>query len=204
MANIVTPFEITPEQIGKIQELLGAGLRKAGFLSESVQQVIENQGSIDSILADELVAVLRRSVEAVNGIIVRRVTVNRTRSPQEVLNATGRSQYVGGKVVKTMPCGEGEELDVYFFNLGCSVNDGSLEKEYKLRGLKPADPYSLAAVNEADPAFADKHPNSTRWMDADSRCCYAAFDCRDNEHRVLVNSRTSGWGGQWWFAGFRK
>lgn len=37
------------------------------------------------------------------------------------------------------------------------INDAHLEKEYELRGLKSADPYSQSAVNEVDPAFADDH-----------------------------------------------
>jgi hypothetical protein len=62
MTKVVTPSEgtITAGQIGKIQELLGAGLRKSGLLSEPIQNVIEQQG--DSLVAD-LVAVVRRRVE---------------------------------------------------------------------------------------------------------------------------------------------
>ena len=35
------------------------------------------------------------------------------------------------------------------------ISDADLDAEYEKRGLKPADPYSLVAVNEADPAFAE-------------------------------------------------
>ena len=72
-----------------------------------------------------------------------------------------------------MPRGEGDEAEVFFFKLGRYVNDADLEKEYELRGLKPADPYSLAAVNEADPAFADDHPNGTHWKDKSGNWCSA-------------------------------
>lgn len=44
MAQTMTPSTtvgITPGQIGKIQELLGAALRKSGLPSDSTQQVIE-------------------------------------------------------------------------------------------------------------------------------------------------------------------
>ena len=62
MTKVMTPSvdTITAGQIGKIQELLGAGLRKSGLLSEPTQNVIEQQG--DSLVAD-LVAVVRKRVE---------------------------------------------------------------------------------------------------------------------------------------------
>ena len=74
-----------------------------------------------------------------------------------------------------------------------------LEKEYALRGLIPADPYSLAAVNEADPAFADKYPNGTQWKDASGNYCCAFFDRWRGGRRVSVRWRGRAWGADWWF-----
>ena len=88
-------------------------------------------------------------------VIIRRMRVNRSRSPQEALAATGRKQYVTDAVVAHMPRGEGDEAEIFFFKVGRWISDDDLEKEYSSRGLVPADPFSLAAVNEADPAFAD-------------------------------------------------
>lgn len=142
-------------------------------------------------------------------MIIRKVTVNRTRPPQETLNATGRKQYIDHIVVDAMPRGEGEEVEVVFFKLDLSkrngfISDNDLEKEYELRGLKPADAYSLAAFNEADPAFADTHPNATHWKDASGSWCYAAFD-RWNDERIVDVYRDGGdWSDRWWFAGLRK
>ncbi len=47
MANkTMSPSEgITAGQIGKLQELLGAALRKSGFRSEPVQQVLQGDGA---------------------------------------------------------------------------------------------------------------------------------------------------------------
>ena len=203
MAQTMTPSEaMTAGQIGKIQDLLGAGLRKAGLLSKSTQQVIETQGGP---LADELVAVVRKRVEVVSNYVVRRVKVNRSRTPQETLDVTGRRQCTYRNVVDVMPCGKGEETEVVFFNLGRFVSDADLKMEYELRGLNPADPYSLAAVNEADPAFADEHPNATHWKDAIGMWCYAAFGrWGGGEGDVGVSFVVGDWSGRWWFAGVRE
>ncbi|MDO8471233.1 MAG: hypothetical protein Q7S49_01350 [bacterium] len=209
MTKIMTPSEntITPGQIGKIQEILGAALRKSGLQSEPVQQVIETKG--DSLVV-ELVAVVCKYVEMVSNMIVRYVKVDRTRTPQAVLDATGRKQYIDRNVVKAMPKGDGVEADVHFFKprpeayKNGVISDDDLEAEYEFYGFKSADPYSLAAVNEADPAFADNHPNGTHWKNADGKWCFAAFDRWDDERLVYVFRDGYGWDGSWWFAGVRK
>ena len=89
-ANEVTPM--TGGQIGKVGDLLASGLRKAGLPSDAAQQVIETQGDA---LTTALVAVVRKYVEALAGMFSRRVKVNRSRSGQEALDATGRAQYTG-------------------------------------------------------------------------------------------------------------
>lgn len=205
MEKIVTP-SITAGQIGKIQEILGAGLRKSGLPSEPVQRVIETQG--DSLVA-ELVSTVRKHVEAVNNMIVRHVKANRTRSPREVLEATGRKQYVDNDVIKAMPKGDEDEGDVYFFKPDLSarrghISDDDLEKEFESRGFKPADPYKLAEVNADDPSFADTHPNATHWQDENGKWCYAACLRWFDERYVYVNRDAYDWYDYWWFAGLRK
>jgi hypothetical protein len=104
-----------------------------------------------------------------------------------------------------MPKGEGEEVEVVFFRLSRWVSDTDLDKEYGLRDLKPADPYSLSAVNEADPDFTDEHPNGTHWQDANGNWCFAAFIRWDGDERsVNVDRDGNDWNGSWWFAGLRK
>lgn len=141
--------------------------------------------------------------------IVRRVRVNRARSPQEALDATGRKQYTDHKVVDSMPRGEGDEVEVVFFkpdlsDKGDHISSDDLKKEFEKRILEPADPYSLAAVNEADPAFADEHPNGTDWKNADGQWCFATFYRWDRERRVTVNLVDYDWLDFWWLAGVRK
>lgn len=192
---------MTEGQINRAIELFSAQLRKHAveLPSEAVQQVLGQ-----SKLASEWFEVFRRRVEMMSSMIVRHVKeVDRTCSPQQMLDATGRKQYTDRDVVATMPRGEGDgEGEVVFFKPGRELaNNAELEQEYELRGLKPVDPYSLAEVNKDDPAFADTHPNATILGDN----CYAAFDRWDGDERnVRVFRHGGGWSDDWWFAGLRK
>lgn len=209
MAKTMTPSEsvMTAGQIGKVQELLGAGLRKANLPNAPVQQVLEHQGEA---LVAALVAAVRKIVETACDMIVRTANVIRTRTPQEVIKATGRAKYVNDEVVAAMPRGEGATTETVFFKLDLSerggyISDADLDKEYELRGLVPENPYSLSAQNEADPTFADDHPNATHWKDSSGKWCYIAFDRWGGGGRgVSVGRRGSDWGDGWWFAGSRK
>lgn len=207
MAKTMTPSagsskkKTTAGQIDKAVANYRALLEKHSgeFDTEAVQTVLGQ-----SELAGEQLAVFRHRVEAVSNLIVRRVKVNRSRTPQVVLEATGRKLYVNDNVVATMPHGEGEETDVYFFKVSRYLSDAALEKEYELWGLKPADPYSQAAVNEDDSSFADDHPNGTHWQDADGQWCYAAFRRWLGGRSVVVRRLDDVWSDGWWFAGLRK
>ena len=203
MENVTPSIEpVTEGQIGKFNQNVTARLlkHKAEIPSNLFQQILG-----DTTLIDEVHAAIRKRIDAMSNMITRVVSVNRKRYAQQALDATGRKQYVNSDVVIAMPSGEGEEAEVIFFKLGKYVSDANLDKEYDLRGLKPADPYSLAAVNEADPAFADEHPNCTHWKDAKGKWCFAAFRHGDGDERgVSVRRSGGGWVGGWWFAGVRK
>lgn len=207
MTTIMTPSKMTTAgQIDKAVANYRALLEKHSrdFNTDAVQTVLGQ-----SELAGEQFAVFRRRVETVSNLIVRTVKVNRSRSQQEAIEATGCAQYTDRKVVDAMPKGEGDEVEVVFFkpdlsNRNGHISDDDLEKEFDLRGLKPADPISVAAVNEADPAFADDKPHSTHWKDAKGDWCCATFDRWGGKRKVNVHRRGSGWCGIWWFAGVRK
>lgn len=199
----ITPSKpITEGEIGKICELIAAKLRKSNLLSEFVQAVLKTRRGGE--LADNLVADLRRMVDAISDLITRCVTVNRSQTPQAALAATGRKQYTNDEVVANMPRGEGDEVEVVFFKLGRWINDDELEKEYEIRGLVPSDPYSLAAVNEDDPDFANKRPNGTHWKDSSGKWCFIAFNRWGDGRYVFVDRIDNKWPGYWWFAGRRK
>jgi|SRR3989344_611039 len=107
-------------------------------------------------------------------------------------------------LIQRLHHGDGEEVEVVFFHLGHFVSDVELEKEYELRDLNPADPYSLAAVNKADPTFADTHPSGTHWKDADGRWCRVEFGYWESECNVSVRRHNVDWGDDCWFAGLPK
>lgn len=203
MAQVMTPSHtpMTDGQIDKAVTQYRDMLRKHAHElgSDAVQQML---GSAEYL--QEQLVVIRKRAEVVSNLLIRRVKVDRSRTPQAMLDATHRAQYTEKSVVKTIPKGERDEVEVFFFKLGRYVSDDELEKEYALRGLEPADPYSLAAVNEADPAFADESPNGTHWKDKDDRWCFATFSRWYGKRSVGVSRNDHDWSGRWWFAGVRK
>jgi hypothetical protein len=204
MTTIMTPSKTTTDgQITKAVSNYRALLEKHApeFPSEAVQVALEQPG-----FASKMFAIFRECVEAVSNMITRCAPVNRNLTPQEALDATGRKQYTDSQVVANMPRGKGDQPKTIFFKLDLSqrggyISDDDLEKEFELRGLVPEDPDSLAAVNEADPAFADEHPNGTHWKDADEKWCFATFRRWLGERNVLVDRDGDDWCDDWWFAG---
>lgn len=132
--------------------------------------------------------------------------LDRSRTPQQVLNDTNRIQFTIPFVVAAMPSGGTgvqENVTVEFFKLNRYVSDNELAKAYEKRGLTP-DPYAQAAVNEADPAFADEHPNGTCWRGPDGKWHFATFHRLDDGRHVSVRRSGDGWSDRWWFGGVRK
>jgi hypothetical protein len=197
---------MTDGQIENALDKIRAAMRKhrAEISIDAAQQVlgVDNLGML-------MFAPFRERAEAVSNLIVHKVKVNHSRTPQEALDATGRAQYTNCKVVDNMPRAAADEVEVVFFKPDLSerngyISDDDLEYEYELRGLKPADPISVAAVNEADPDFADRAPHGTHWKDADNKWNFAAFGHWLGERGVGVNRYNSIWDDGWWFAGVRK
>jgi len=106
-------------------------------------------------------------------IIVKHVKVDRSRTPQTMLKeaVNWESRFsLSDEIVGTMPKGEGDEVEVIFFKPDHFVsNVYDLEKEYELHDLRAVDPYSLMAINDADPTFASKYPSGTQWKDNNGR-----------------------------------
>ncbi|HEV3245177.1 MAG TPA: hypothetical protein VG102_02380 [Candidatus Paceibacterota bacterium] len=186
---------MTDEQIDrfnrKVATLFAAGLRESHLLNEVAARVFDEQ--VEDVVSEFLLSIRRRT-EAVGDLIVRRVKVDRGRSPMEALLAAGYPDYYCTEVVERMPRGRGDLSEVFFFHTGVvepsyrEIDDDQLEHEYTMRGLKPIDPYSLAAVNEADKGFAGKFPNATHWKQGVlRRWCRARFTNRssDNDSKWL-------------------
>jgi hypothetical protein len=197
----MSPSEVlSAGQAVKFSDILIAKLRKSDLPHAETQQVLENQAEE---LATNFLADVRKRVEAISSMIVRKVKVDRNRDPQAVLDATGRNQYKDKKVVASMPRVAGEEVEVCFFKLGRWISDADLEKEYELRGLE-ADHYAQAQVNIDDPSFADTYPNGSHWKDKDGNWCFLAFGRWVVERDVICDRGGGVWDDDWWFAGRRK
>jgi hypothetical protein len=104
---------MTDGQIENAVSKLRDALRthRSEISSDVAQQVlgVENLGML-------MFEPFRERTEVISNLIVRLVKgINRARTPQEVLDATGRKQYTDRKVVDSMPHGEGDEGEVVFF-----------------------------------------------------------------------------------------
>ena len=208
MAKTMTPSDkpITKGQIGKFYDVFADALAKSGLRSEPTQLVLATHGAD---LAKQFVALVRKHVDAISNMIFHTVTVDRTRSPQQVLDATGRTQYTDKEVVASMSKTQAEE-ELFFFKPRPEayrdglISDEALKREFDFLNLEPASPCSLAKANQDDPAFADEHPNGTHWKDAQGNWCFAAFDGWYGRRDVGVSRSVDDWHGRWWFAGVRK
>ena len=201
MNQVMTPSEMTQEQINKAVANYRAMLVKhaSNFSSEAVQQVL---GSKE--LAGDQFGVFRAHVEAISNMIVRRVQVDRVRTPEEAISATGRTKYINNDALQSMPRGEGFEVEVSFIKFGKNLSPSELEQAVDTLGYRLADIYTIAAVNEIDPAFSDKHPNAMQSRDQSGSACYALFRRWLGERAVSVDRSAGKWRDSWWFACLRK
>lgn len=206
--NARTQSYITNKQIGELNDRLATQLRCSGLPVTGVQNVLKASGGL---VIDEMIAVFRKHVEANSDLITRIVSVNRARSGSEALTATNRALYVNKDVVDGMLNGQSDQIELVFFKPKPEeytrpglMSDEDLEKALARRDLDAADPFSVAAHNEAEPDFADDRPNATHWKDGNDRWCYAAFRRWSDGRDVHVDRRRGGWDDDWWFVGVRK
>jgi len=199
---------LSPSKIGKFQELLGAVLRKSVMFDDEAQDVIENHWpELREVIEPALLKTINEFLEQRRNTIIRIVPrMDCTRTPQAVLDATGRHYYPNPSVINTMPAidsGILENVEVVFFRLGRDVDDVELVREYEKRGLV-SHPYAQAWVNEADPAFADEHPNCTHWENGEGGWYFLSFFRQASERCVRADLVVMHWGRGFWFAGVRK
>lgn len=195
---------ITPGQAAKLLDMVIAKLRRSGLSPDSIMTVFRNYGGYLTYL---FVHDVHMCVKAVSvGLIIRRVRVSRSGFPHPVLNPAGVEtwEYDDDNVASTASTGEGDEVEVVFFSVGCSAKGHQVEKEYELRGLKPAGPDMVYAVNRADKTFYDQYPNGTQWKYSEGKWCFAPAERFMGGGYLLSNERTTGLHGSWWLAGVRK
>lgn len=124
-------------------------------------------------------------------------------SLKELLDKTGRTQYIDYESLKSAPEGDGE---VEFFTLSKHVSDDELEKEYESRGLIPASIRSLCELDIKNPEILDEKKHVvTHWKDGNGKLHFATFTTRDDGGRgVYISHFIGGWSGGWWFAAYKK
>ena len=195
----------TGEQIEHIMDMWRRRLKGRNLTLAEANHIIQN-GNLYLPVMDKAADVLVDQVRSdMQNTIVRMVrNIRRNRTPEQAINDTGRNKYVTDSVVATMPVGQGpEEVELVYFRLGRFVYADELEREYETRGLTP-DPQAQTADNEADPAFADEHPNTCLWNRDGKVSSYLTFYRWDDERRVYCRRSGDFWHGFWWFAGVRK
>lgn len=197
MSSSIDTEEITKQQITKFMVLLQSALRKSGLKKKPVQVVMKQQGKA---LVREWLATVQRHVDEMSNFIHRIAKVVRSRSPLQVVDATKRAKYISEDVLATMPKGKGNKKKVVFFKENKFISPEDLVRKFKDLRLEP-DPYALAAVNEADPEFADTYPNCTQWKDGEGNWCYIAFGRYGGERYVDVDRNDHDWHDDWWFGG---
>lgn len=184
----------------KFVSIVEAAYDKAKLSEEEAQRVNDTPGLAK--LVSDFIASSRLDIS--DDRIIRRVAVDRSLTPQQAIEATGRKKYLTNDVVATMPQGKGSEVELIFIKSNRYRTDPEVDAFLAEHGLVSADPHVLAAFNAADPAFADTHPNSTHWKDAKGKWCYAAFDRWRGVRDVDVDRNDDKWSDYWWFAGVRK
>ncbi len=109
MTKVMTPSNepVTDGQIDKAvshyRDMLKKHRDEIGS-SDAFQQLLGQSEYLDA-----QVTVLRKRVAAITGMVARRVKkVDRARTSQKAIAATGRKQYVTASAVDAMPRGEGD------------------------------------------------------------------------------------------------
>ena len=201
--QIMIASEMNDGQIENFVSKLRDALRKnrQHFSKDSAQHAlgVPNIGM-------EFLALIRAHAEAFGNMVVRHATVNRERSQREALVATGRKLHLNESVVKTMPAASGN-IETIFVNLGRNVDCDKLDDELDKLGYELiVDPQGLTAINEADRAFADGHPNGIQWKDSKGNYCFVVFHAWRDGRRVDVRVVRSGeyWSSLGWFPCRRK
>lgn len=207
---LTTTVEVaTEEQLGHILDQQKRCIRARGLTKDEANIIICNGNRYLPVMDQAADVLIDRVRSEIANTIIRSFKIDRTRTPQAALDATGRKQYVDSDVVASMPTDGPDEGEVIFFKPDPSlykdgyISDDALARDFDSRGLKP-HPLAQAAVNEADPAFADEHSNGSHWQRMDGGYNFLAFDRWVGERCVLCSRGDRGWGGWWWFAGVRK
>lgn len=159
-----SPFVcVSDGQIGKVQGIVGAAMRKGRrHISKDVLQSVL-QGDITS---KGLVDNIQQTISNYAGI-VRHVLVDYERSIESTLQGSGiKGRFLGyssGDLRRAPKARTGKEIvEFVFFKPGYLISDQQVRQEFEARGLS-VDVYAQATANADDPNFARHHPNIVAW-----------------------------------------
>lgn len=147
MSTMTPPTEdtITNGQIGKVQDLVAASLRKSDLSRQGLQSLLENGASS---FTKELDTLVRRHVEAHSELITRNVDLAAGVSVRDLIAKAGYKNSITDWVLDQLPAVQisGQTKLVFFkFKRDRTKNFKlQLADEYKTRGLIPADIQSVA------------------------------------------------------------
>ena len=171
-----------------------------GVGKELAQQVL----GVDN-LGMRMFAVYRDLAEKFGKTITRHVVVDRSLTPEQMINLTGRVKwFIDPEVLVEMPREGLSECAVEIFELDYDASVDQLDNEYESNS-RAQDPYAVIQMMIDDPSLADERPIAVQWRDKRGRACYAIFDRHgDGERRVRVSWDDDGWDRNDRFAGSRK
>ena len=207
----VTP-EVQPatdEQIGHILDMWKRRLKGRNFTNPEAQFIITNGGLYLSVMdqaADVLIDRVRSDISKT--IVVYMDNIKRGRTVQQLLDATGRTQYVEKSSITTMPLigSSGPRSGQFvWFKSDLGLSDAGVEEERIKRGLV-RDLEMQLQYNAEHPEWADTHPNGDSWP-ADDEGNYDFVNlCRWYDGREVNVDRSLGfrWDAGLWFGGRSK
>ncbi len=164
---------------------LANALKKWGFTPNDVT----NLGQLDDSF--ELRGLSRGTHEIRVKTLCRKVSdIDRTLTPEQVLEPIANVIFDNGDLIKTIPNGDGCEATLFFFFLDhwidCNCND-ELNLEYANRGLVPCDPYALAKANKDDPMLQRNCPNCTLWKNDSNEWLFIRLYFNSGERRISIH-----------------
>lgn len=206
MTKVVTPSKKSIERkISKAVANYRALLEKhsVDFYPTAVQKVLEHPS-----LTKKQFDVFRDLVEKREYESTFTQRVVRGRLPEEVLKATGRTivnDPFCKDAAKTMPSGNGDNVELVFFTFGVDASYWDVYRECESRNLI-SDPVALADFIAENNDFADLGPVGCQWL-SDAKLYQCLFYNDSKGKRFVEVSQSFGdgvYGEEFRFAGVRK
>ncbi len=144
-------------------------------------------------------------VSSIMNLFLEVVTVDRSLSAEQAVNATGRVWYYKNQVeLDSAPVSGPDRALQEIFELDYEPTPAELDSEYVSRSLT-ADLATLSKYICEKPEAADDRPLACQWgLNPDGTAAYALFDRGDRGREVSVGRVGLRWVRQFRFAGVRK